>query len=196
MEIWETTGKDALDEALAETGNVVDLGETGMEAKEEWWYPDYVKEECPGLPDWKALNELRRAVRRARDAARRAAISAAPSPGAASTRSASRRSACTSRSSTPAPTPRCSPSCSRPTSARRRSSPGSTRRTGRRSKYKGEWVEFPEYEHACYDDPTWGTNPDMAYDCGKPHGWIKAVGWAGGEEKWPAAYEAIRKLHT
>jgi glycine betaine/proline transport system substrate-binding protein len=32
----------------------------------------------------------------------------------------------------------------------------------------------------------------MAYDCGKPHGWIKKVGWKAGEEKWPCAYEAIR----
>ena len=31
-------------------------GETGMLAKEEWWYPIYMKEQCPGLPDWQALN--------------------------------------------------------------------------------------------------------------------------------------------
>jgi glycine betaine/proline transport system substrate-binding protein len=59
-------------------------------------------------------------------------------------------------------------------------------------KFEGEWVEFPQYEDACYQDPSWGVNPDMAYDCGKPHGWIKKVGWKGGEEKWPCAYEAIR----
>jgi hypothetical protein len=37
-------------------------------------------------------------------------------------------------------------------------------------------------------------DPDMAYDCGKPRGWIKAVAWAGGEKKWPKAYEAIRRF--
>ena len=56
MEIWETTGKDALEASLA-TGDTVDLGETGMEAIEEWWYPLYVKEDCPGLPNWEALND-------------------------------------------------------------------------------------------------------------------------------------------
>ena len=56
MEIWQTTGKDAL-EASLKTGNTVDLGETGMEAKEEWWYPLYMKEKCPGLPSWEALKE-------------------------------------------------------------------------------------------------------------------------------------------
>ncbi len=56
MEMWETTGKDAMEKSLA-TGNTVDLGETGMQAIEEWWYPLYMKEQCPGLPDWNALNE-------------------------------------------------------------------------------------------------------------------------------------------
>ena len=55
MEIWETTGREAMDEAIA-TGNVVNLGETGMSAIEEWWYPEYMTEVCPGLPDWQALN--------------------------------------------------------------------------------------------------------------------------------------------
>jgi glycine betaine/proline transport system substrate-binding protein len=56
MEMWETTGKQPMDASLA-TGKTVDLGETGMDAKEEWWYPLYMKEKCPGLPDWKALNK-------------------------------------------------------------------------------------------------------------------------------------------
>jgi glycine betaine/proline transport system substrate-binding protein len=34
----------------------------------------------------------------------------------------------------------------------------------------------------------------MAYDCGKPFGWIKKVGWKGGEDKWPGAYKAIRNF--
>ena len=55
MEMWETTGKDAM-EASLETGKTLDLGETGMVAIEEWWYPMYMKEKCPGLPDWQALN--------------------------------------------------------------------------------------------------------------------------------------------
>lgn len=54
MEIWATTGQDALDEAVA-SGNVVNFGETGMVAREEWWYPSYMEEACPGLPDWHAL---------------------------------------------------------------------------------------------------------------------------------------------
>jgi glycine betaine/proline transport system substrate-binding protein len=28
-----------------------------MKAKEEWWYPEYMVEKCPGLPNWEALKE-------------------------------------------------------------------------------------------------------------------------------------------
>ena len=61
-------------------------------------------------------------------------------------------------------------------------------------KYKGEWVNFPRYTEQCYDDPSWGGNSAMAYDCGKPRGWIKKVGWKGGEAKWPCAYQAVRNF--
>ena len=56
MEIWATTGQEAMDEATG-TGKVENLGETGMLAIEEWWYPEYMKEKCPGLPDWEALKK-------------------------------------------------------------------------------------------------------------------------------------------
>jgi len=56
MEMWETTGRDAMDAATA-TGKVENLGATGMKAKEEWWFPEYMKEKCPGLPNWEALKD-------------------------------------------------------------------------------------------------------------------------------------------
>jgi glycine betaine/proline transport system substrate-binding protein len=37
-------------------------------------------------------------------------------------------------------------------------------------------------------------NKDAAYDCGKPRGWIKKVGWKGGDAKWPGAYQAVRNF--
>lgn len=43
MELWETTAADAMAASLA-TGNSVSFGPTGMQGKEEWWYPIYMKE--------------------------------------------------------------------------------------------------------------------------------------------------------
>ena len=71
MEMWETTGKDAMEASLA-TGKTVDLGETGMQAKEEWWYPLYMKEQVPGPARLAGAQRLRRGLRDARDGAERA----------------------------------------------------------------------------------------------------------------------------
>jgi glycine betaine/proline transport system substrate-binding protein len=193
MEMWETTGKQAMEASLA-TGKTVDLGETGMAAKEEWWYPIYMKEKCPGLPDWKALNDCAEAFATPETAPKGRYLGGPVTwagfddervealglnfevvhAGTDAALFAELESAYERK----APflgwvyAPHWAP-----------------------AKYEGEWVEFPEYTDACYDDPSWGINPDMAYDCGKPHGWIKKVGWKGGEEIWPCAYEAIRNFH-
>lgn len=190
MEMWETTGKDAMEKSLA-TGSTVDLGETGMQAIEEWWYPLYMKEKCPGLPDWEALNDCAEAFSTAETAPRGRYLGGPVTWGGydderaealeldyevvhagtdaalfAELESAYQRKA---------PwlgwvyTPHWAP-----------------------IKFHGEFVEFPPYSDECYSDKSVGVNPNMAYDCGKPRGWIKKVGWKGGEEKWPCAYSAIR----
>ena len=41
--------------ALLESGEVIDLGEVGIDAREGWLYPKHVEELCPGLPDWDAF---------------------------------------------------------------------------------------------------------------------------------------------
>ena len=60
------------------------------------------------------------------------------------------------------------------------------------AKYKGEWVEFPEYTPECYADPAWGSNNDAAYDCGKPFGEIYKYAWAGMKDKWPVAHKVAK----
>ena len=159
MEIWQTTGKEAMDASLA-TGNTVDLGETGMEAKEEWWYPAYMVEKCPGLPNWEALKE---------PACAEAFSTAETSPegrylggpvtwggfdeervealdlpfevvhaGTDAALFAELESAYQRK----APflgwiyTPHWAP-----------------------IKYEGDWIQFPEYEEACYSDPGLGLEP-------------------------------------
>ncbi|RST83827.1 ABC transporter [Aquibium carbonis] len=192
MEMWETTGREAMDAATA-TGKVENMGPTGMKAKEEWWYPLYMKDKCPGLPNWEALKS---------DACAEAFSTAETAPkgrylggpvtwggfddervealdlpfevihaGTDAALFAELESAYQRQ----APillwvyAPHWAP-----------------------AKYEGEWVEFPEYTAECYTDPAWGSNPDMAYDCGKPFGEIWKVGWAGVKDKWPGAYEAIK----
>jgi glycine betaine/proline transport system substrate-binding protein len=192
MEMWETTGRDAMDAATA-TGKVENFGENGMTAKEEWWYPEYMKEKCPGLPNWEALKDEKCAEAfsipetapkgrylggpvtwggfddervQALDLPFEVIHAGTDAALFAELESAYQRKA---------PillwiyAPHWAP-----------------------AKYKGEWVEFPPYSKECYNDPAAGVNPDATYDCGKPFGPIWKVGWAGVKDKWPGAYKAIK----
>ncbi|MGH1482025.1 MAG: ABC transporter substrate-binding protein [Geminicoccales bacterium] len=192
MEIWETTGREAMDEATA-TGQVVNLGETGMQAIEEWWYPAYMKDVCPGLPDWQALNGCAQEFSTPETAPLGRYLGGPVTWGGfddervealemdfevvhagtdaalfAELESAYQRQA---------PivlwvySPHWAP-----------------------SKFEGEFVEFPPYSAECYADPSVGVNPDAAYDCGKPRGPIWKVAWSGVAEKWPGAAKAIENF--
>lgn len=192
MEMWETTGRDAMDAATA-TGKVENIGPTGMKAKEEWWFPEYMKEKCPGLPNWEALKDPKcaEAFSTAETAPKgrylggpvtwggfddeRVAALGLPFEVIHAGTDAALFAELESAYQRKAPVmlwiyaPHWAP-----------------------AKYKGEWVAFPEYTKECYADPKWGSNPDSAYDCGKPFGEIWKVGWAGVKDKWPGAHKAIK----
>lgn len=189
MEIWETTGREALDEAVA-TGKVVNIGETGLQAIEEWWYPLYMKERCPGLPNWEALKDCAEEFATAEtdpngryvggpvtwggfDDERVEALELDFEVVHAGT-DAALFAELESAYQRQDPVilwvyvPHWAP-----------------------AKYDGEFVEFPPYTPECYDDPSWGINPNMAYDCGKPRGPIWKAAWSGLQEKWPGAYDIV-----
>ena len=193
MEMWETTGREAMDEAVA-TGNVENLGENGMQAIEEWWYPLYMKEKCPGLPDWEALKDCGEAFSIPETAPKgrylggpvtwggfddeRVDALELPFEVVHAGTDAALFAELESAYQRQAPimlwvyAPHWAP-----------------------IKYEGEWVEFPPFDKACYEDPATGVNPDMAYDCGKPRGPIWKVAWAGLKDKWPGAHKAIQAFN-
>lgn len=192
MEMWETTGKDAMDASL-KTGKTADLGETGMDAKEEWWYPSYMKEKCPGLPDWKALNKCAEAFSTPETAPKGRYLGGPVTWGGFDDErvEALELDYEVVHAGTDAAL------FAELQSAYQRKAPILLWVYAPHwavAKFDGEWVEFPEYTPECYADPSWGANKDMKYDCGKPFGWIKKVAWKGGEEKWPGAYKAIRNF--
>ena len=192
MEIWGTTAGKVLEKEVA-SGKVVDLGETGMNAIEEWWYPLYAKEKCPELPDWRALLE--------EDCAKSFAV-AETSPKGRYVGGPAGWGGFDEERVEALGLPFVVQHAGSDTAMFAELEAAYQRNTPillwvwsphwAPSKFEGEWVQFPEYSDACYEDPSWGTNPDKQYDCGKPKGWIKKVGWAEGEQKWPCAYEAVR----
>ncbi|MGQ0457788.1 MAG: ABC transporter substrate-binding protein [Hyphomicrobium sp.] len=195
MEYWDTTAGEAM-KASDATGQTERLGALGPKAKEEWWYPLYMKEKCPGLPKWEALKDPKCAAafstaetapkgrylggpvtwegfddERVDSLGLPFVVVHAGTDGAmfAELDSAYQRKA---------PilmwiySPHWAP-----------------------AKYEGEWIEFPEFTKACYEDPKWGSNPDKKYDCGKPFGEIWKYSWKGFKDKWPLAYK-VAKAYT
>lgn len=188
MEIWATTGQEAMDASLM-TGKTVNFGDTGMVAREEWWYPEYMKARCPGLPDWTALKACASEFATPETAPKGRYLGGPVTWGGfdeervdaldlnfevvhAGT-DAALFAELESAYAREAPIvlwvyqPHWAP-----------------------VKFKGEFVEFPPYTPECYTDPAWGSTP-LAYDCGKPVGPIWKVGWAGIADKWPGAAKII-----
>ena len=196
LEYWDTTAGEAMAASEA-TGQTERLGELGPDAKEEWWYPLYMKEKCPGLPNWEALKSPACAAAfSAPETAPKGRYVGGPvtwegfddervaaldlpftviHAGTDAAMFAELDSAYTRQ----APimvwvySPHWAP-----------------------AKYKGEWVEFPEYSAECYANPKVGINPDMAYDCGKPHGKIWKFSWAGMKDTWPIAYKIAKSYQV
>ena len=56
MEIWDNNMGEVWPKMLDE-GKIENIGALGLDAREGWLYPVHVKEACPGLPAWDALQK-------------------------------------------------------------------------------------------------------------------------------------------
>jgi glycine betaine/proline transport system substrate-binding protein len=56
LEQWNQTSKKYYDE-YTKDNRIEGLGPTGLDGAEGWYYPDYVEQKCPGLPEWTALRK-------------------------------------------------------------------------------------------------------------------------------------------
>lgn len=192
LEIWTSNIGDAYEKAVA-TGNVEVIGEMGLKPKEAWYYTPYAEEQCPGLPDWKALSEC-------------AMLFSAPEtvpkgrfldyPVDWGTTNKDRIDALDINFTS-------IPAGSEGALIAELKSAYATKQPLALMFWEPHWVhavydlklvELPGYEEGCYDDPSWGMNPDKTYDCN----WdfsatIDKVAWVGMKDKWPGAYNMLKK---
>jgi len=193
-EVWEGAFGVAFQKVVGE-GCVIDAATHDAKTREEWWYPSYVEEICPGLPAWEALNAcadkfataetkpkgrflggpvdwLKHDVERAEALAMNFDVVNAGSAAAlwAELESASKRKE-------PIVLFNWTPNFIE-------------------ALYEGKFVEFPAFDAKCKDDPSWGSNKDMTYDCGNPKdGYLKIAAWKEFPNKWPAAYAVLQKIN-
>ena len=192
LETWQTTQSEPFAKSLA-TGKILDMGELGPQAKEDWWYPAYMEERCPGLPKWEALRDCADAFSTADTKPKGRYLSGPVSWGG----SDEERAAALGLPFEVVHAGTDAGMFAELKSAYERKAPIMLwiyKPHWAPSVYKGSFVEFPKSEAACYDDASWGPNPNATHDCGKPEGWIKKMAWADGEKKWPCAYEIVRNF--
>lgn len=192
LEIWLNTVGDNYEKTLA-SGNTEDAGELGLDTREGWLYPTYVKEMCPGLPDWQALKDctdlfvtpetapMGRLVDYPADwpannperlAAFGLNFKAVPA-GSEGSLIAEFRSAVERRQ--PVLMMFWSPHWLF-------------------NDFDAEFVNLPKYDPACIEDRSWGINPEKTYDCAWYSGKVRKLVWSGMKDKWPAAHRLLKSL--
>lgn len=168
---WDTTW-DACQEAVA-SGDAINAGSSGIAVREGWWYPSYLTEVCPSLPDWKALLE---------EGCSKALATAETEPKAQFVAAPADWITFVDETIDAFGLP-VQPITSGSSGALIATLKGAYERTAPVmgwgysphwffDKAEGGYVAFPPYEPACFTDPAWGPVPDKTHDCTTPSGFL------------------------
>tara|TARA_Y100000588_G_scaffold366937_1_gene433158 strand:- start:57 stop:998 length:942 start_codon:yes stop_codon:yes gene_type:complete len=190
LEIWSSNIGDNWQKAL-DTGQVEELGNLGLKPREAWMYPSYMEEQCPGLPDWKALNECAEIFATAETFPKGRFLDY---PAEWGTTNVDRIKALDMNF------------VSQPAGSEGAILAELKRATGGNEPlvlmfWSPHWfhaladmkvVNLPPYEEGCHDDPSWGMNPNATYDCDwDDSAHIDKLGWIGLKDKWPGAHKML-----
>ena len=193
-EVWQGAFGVAFEKQVAK-GCVIDAATHDAKTREEWWYPSYVEEVCPGLPDWEALNDCAELFATS-ETAPKGRYLGGPAEwlkgddervlglgmnfhviNAGSADAIWAELAIAFEKKQPIVHFNWTPNFIE-------------------ALYDGKFIEFPEYWDGCKDDPSGGLNAELTHDCGNPKGGYLKIGvWKGFPERDPGAYAVIQKMN-
>jgi glycine betaine/proline transport system substrate-binding protein len=192
VEVWEGTNAK-LYNRMIKSGGVVAAGEHDAKTREDWWYPSYMEDVCPGLPDWMALKKCY-AIFATEETFPFGRYVAGPweKPNRARIRALDLKFKevalkngndlreilfAAVNNKLPIVISNWEPNWVEVI-------------------FDGKFIEFPEYQPECETDPRWGINSEFLYDCGNPKsGWLKKAAWSGMPEKWPCAFLTLKQIN-
>ena len=193
VEAWEGSMKSAFEAALEE--GMVDAGTHAAVTREEWWVPSYVLETCPEATDWEGLNACADQFATAETAPKGRFVG----PPADWGKNYADRVKSLEMDFVAINVGQAATLWAELQSAYDRKEPivlFNWTPNFIESKFEGAFVDFPKPEPACFEDPSWGPNPNATGDCGAPHsGWLKKAAWSGIEEEWPNAWKVLQKVN-
>lgn len=192
VEIWEGTMITQYTHLL-ERGAIVDAGNHQSLTREDWWYPSYIEELCPGLPDWRALKDCSEIFSRPNSHGS-GVFFAGPweKPDEAKVRALGIdfivnilkdsdeiwvELEAAYQKKLPVMIHNWSPNWVE-------------------ARYDGKFVEFPTFHPDCETDPSWGVNKVFLYDCGNPkNGWLKKVANTEFAENNTCAFNTLKNIN-
>ncbi|WP_052262274.1 ABC transporter substrate-binding protein [Pseudoalteromonas luteoviolacea] len=191
LEVWQGTMEDKFTQ-LHRAGAIVDLGNYSIVTREDWWYPLYVKDMCPGLPDWRALRTCDRVFARIGSKGKGVYVSGPwEKPDRARIKALGLNFIVKQVDNGEAIWQELKEAIAdkRPVLVFN----WTPNWVG--SVYPGEFVEFPAHSAACEQDKQWGVNSKLAYDCGNPKaGWLKKVSSNRFVKLFPCLVEGIKQF--
>ena len=193
MEVWEGSHHKAFSKQLKKK-RMIEIVKYTAVTREDWWYPTYMEEICPGLPDWKALNKCAEKFSTLETAPKGRYLAGPADWGKPDQEridalkldfelvNAGTAAALTAELA----------------SAYKRKEPivlFNWTPNWVEAKYKGKYVDFPKFNPKCHSDPSWGINKDATHDCGtEAKGYLKMAAWSGFNAKWPSAYKILKNV--
>lgn len=192
VELWQGTSFEQFQRHI-DKGFIIDAGNHGVNAREEWWYPNYVKPLCPGLPDWQALLKCQ-ALFADKDSAGKGIYYSGHWNSDEGTRIRAlglnfiiRRLA---NDSALWKMLKDASEQKRPIMLLNWEPNWTT------TRIQGEFVEFPSYHEKCITEAKWGLNKRLTNDCANPKsGWVKKVTTPDVLNRFPCAYRALKKVN-
>jgi glycine betaine/proline transport system substrate-binding protein len=192
VEVWEGTMADKY-EQLHSRKLLVDAGNHDAKTREEWWYPDYVEDLCPGLPDWKALRDCA-GIFTTDKTAKFGRYLGGPweKPDAARIRALDMDFKVVQAKSGD----ELWVELAKAFKVKQPIVLFNWTPNWVEAKYKGKFIEFPDYALECETEPSWGTNKKFLWDCGNPKaGWLKKVVSAKFPTKYPCAFKIMQNFN-
>ncbi len=192
MELWSSNIGDHYTDALA-SGKVVEIGDLGLDAIETWYVPDFVLEMCPGLPDYMALYDCAELFATPDTFPNGRFVDYPPDWGDSN----SKRIEALELPFTSIPSGSEGALIAEIKASYASKTPLILQfwePQWAQAAYPMTRVLLPPHEDACYDDASWGVNPDMTYDCNWKPGRVFKMAWVGTEEKWPGAFALLQNL--
>lgn len=194
VEAWEGSMKTAFEAAVANEG-MVDAGTHAAQTREEWWIPSYVLETCPGATTWDGLDACAEQFATAETAPKGRFVG----PPADWGKNYADRIKSLEMNFEAINVGQAATLWAELQSAYDRKEPVvlfNWTPNFIESKFEGVFVDFPEPEPACFEDPSWGPNPNATGDCGAPRGgWLKKAAWSGIADEWPGAWKVMQNVN-